>query len=888
MRWAVEELLCAISEDDLRHRYSELLKKITDSLGEGWQISDRTTGGLTWRTFICENTLIPTQGWKIHISAAAIEALALLETILPLLAEKQACFKLPSTVDGISAINFGEAGDLQVGKIITVYSRSAEEVAILATEVDRVWPNSKGPVVPNEITLRKDGAVSLRYGAFGHGEIITDPIGRPIYALRLPDGTLIRDDRTLNPAKSDWAADMPLQPIPSEQIDIMEELVVAGRRYLPFALLYDGPISKVILGLDIASCETVVMKVVQRGLGGDLRGFDARTRLFNEFAVLNALSQLDKIGLRPVGISNDDPAVLVTEDMGGVSLDKLSRPEQVKSLILLARVVAKLHDAGFAHRDIKLSNALLLKDEVKLIDFGLAARLGTKLAPLGGTGGYVPPEGSTGQVTTAGDMYALGASIAHVMLLCDPASLPRGGGRLVGLLQLIGAHHGAYIVKRLLSPTPDKRPSASDTAALLEEHFKELDQETEPESETNLQPVVSMNWCKRAAWEAALATRHFFQKAEGGGWWQNFHFLSDYACEGVNLGVSGIILGLASIDEALGRSSFNEDISAGADWLNSREPVAGSAGLFTGNAGVALALGVVAGRLERSDLIEASRSRLIAAASPSEEFDLFCGAAGVVTVGCILSEILGQDWPLEIVRDKAQALLDAATIRQGVVVWPASKALGASDAPYTGAAHGSAGIAMALAMWSSHARDNRSTNLAIDTFRSLYSGARVEDGTTFYTRLGEDLNPAPIGSWCHGVAGYLWCILQAFGGDTAVGEEVDWAASIFTKATTTAVDNPTYCHGLSGLLELWRMLAELPCYRKQAQYRTARIAAALRFLHQRIEGKSVWCSDDPRIITPDLWVGFLAPATALALYATGTQESILSPRWLRKCAGQTS
>ncbi|MGH9966453.1 MAG: lanthionine synthetase LanC family protein [Pyrinomonadaceae bacterium] len=887
MNEAIQQRAGPRSEGDLTRQYQELLEEFATSLGEGWEVYDQQTGGLTWRYFSRTYNLLPTQGWKIHISIAAVEALRLFEDILPLLRTRRASFKLPNEVQGIAAINYGQAGATQFGKIVTVYPRTVEEAATLARELDQVCPKTRGPAVISDVTLRRGGAVSMRYGAFGGGEIVQDSVGRPSFTLRSPDGSLVKDQCTSNGGQPGCAPELPVPSLLPIQPDVMREILIGERRYLPLALVHSSALSRIALGLEINSCETVILKTVRHGVGGDLRGFDARDKLKNEYSVLVALSKFDGPAPKPLDLSDDDPSVLVIEDIDGVPLHQLPRLEQIRSLPLLAQALARLHEIGFAHRDVKLSNALLADGIVRLIDFGLAARVGSKQASLDGTSGYVPPEGPMASgVTTAGDVYALGACVAHTILGRDPVTLPTNGGRLVGLLHLAGTHHAARLVKDLMAPDPQDRPSVSAAATRLTENCDQLAQEVE-QAPSAKPPRHDKRWYKRAAWESALATRLFIRRArDRGHWWRNSHFQSDFACEGINLGAAGIMLGLASIDHAFGRTSFNADINAGADWLISREPVANSCGLFTGDAGVALALAVAAKRLSRPELVAGARTRLLAAASPAQELDLFCGAAGVLWVGCLLADILNEPWPLEIVRSRAQLLLDSAQVRQQVVVWPPSQVLEASDAPYTGAAHGSAGIAMALAIWGKRLGHKGATELAEKTFRSLRANAFSQGGQTLSLKVEANPAPAPVVSWCHGTAGYLWCLLQAFGDNSALQAEIDWAAYAFVDATTNPIDNPTYCHGLSGYLELWRMLAALPRYRSLALQRASRVAATLRLLCQRLQRHSVWCSEEPKVITPDLWIGFLGPATALALHAVGGRAPLLSASWLSSCASQ--
>lgn len=73
-------------------------------------------------------------------------------------------------------------------------------------------------------------------------------------------------------------------------------------------------------------------------------------------------------------------------------------------------------------RDIKPSNIMINNyDHVVLVDFGIAKhfRVGQR-GTMMGTEGYSPPEQYRGDSTPLGDIYALGATLHHLLTRCDP------------------------------------------------------------------------------------------------------------------------------------------------------------------------------------------------------------------------------------------------------------------------------------------------------------------------------------------------------------------------------------------------------------------------------------------------------------------------------------
>lgn len=859
----------------LSHWYQAFLNSLAARLAGKWRIVDHGTPHFKWRVFVPPQPCDAPQGWKIHVSAAAVEARPLCETVVNLLVDHCAHFKLPAAVEGIVYINSGLINKIQVGKVVTVYPRNDREARLLATELDRVWPQSAGPAIVTDLALRARGAVSLRYGAFGGGEVISDSVGRHVFALRRPDGSLTGDHRDPEGVQPGWAPDPPLQCIAT--FDDREAMVaVHGRSYLPLSLLHDGPRGTVTLGLDAENGRSVVIKTAHRGACGDLRGVDASDRLKNEYAVLCQLAQ-DGLAPQACGISADHPMTLVMEDLAGTSLEKLGNQERVGSLALLAEALARLHARGIVHRDVKLSNALMSEGSLRLIDFELATQIGDNPAIADcGTRAYIPPEGAAVRAHPASDVYALGVCIVHALLGKDPALLPLKSGRLIGFLRLLRLRAYAVLATSLLDPDWKHRPTATKAASELKSIFNDtkLRASATPPSAAS----VDSRWCKRSSLEAGLATRTYSTSARDLRWWKNSHSESDFQCEGISLGAAGIILGLASIDQAVGRRSFDEDIQQGAAWLSSR-PASTACGLFTGNSGVALALTVAGQRLERSDFIRHAQSRLAAAAAePTRNFDLLAGSAGQLWTGCLMTEILHESWPLDWVEARGEQLLRAAQSHHGVVSWEPAENPADGDA-FAGAAHGSAGIAMALAIWGRQTENTRAIDLGTEAFRTLRVKCTHDHGNQFPCTLARSSPIAAPGHWCHGVAGYLWCLLQAFGDYPNLAQEIDWAVDALLEVLP--VENSTYCHGLAGQLELWRMLQTIPRHEIFAKQAADKTTAALRLLMQRRKGLSVWSSEDPQVFTPDLWLGFLAPASSLALYAADHSGALLSPAWLQ-------
>jgi serine/threonine protein kinase len=174
--------------------------------------------------------------------------------------------------------------------------------------------------------------------------------------------------------------------------------------------------------------------------------------------------------------------ILVQSYISGSSLQELldqgkrfSQTEVEKIAIEILSILVYLHslEPPVLHRDIKPSNLILGEDQrVYLVDFGAVqdqAVAENATFTVVGTYGYVPMEQFAGRTEKASDLYALGATLIHLITGTNPADLPHKNSRIefadvvsidLGLINWIG---------KLTEPNINDRIStATDAIAALE------------------------------------------------------------------------------------------------------------------------------------------------------------------------------------------------------------------------------------------------------------------------------------------------------------------------------------------------------------------------------------------------------------------------------------
>ncbi len=124
------------------------------------------------------------------------------------------------------------------------------------------------------------------------------------------------------------------------------------------------------------------------------------------------------------------------------------------------------------HRDLKPANLIQREDGLFLVDFDCARELGsgaTHRATLVGTFGYAPPEQLGGTVDASSDLYALGATLVHLLSRKAPAELLGPGMRLQFEDAVNVSPRTKAFLARLVDGDPGKRfRSAEDALAALD------------------------------------------------------------------------------------------------------------------------------------------------------------------------------------------------------------------------------------------------------------------------------------------------------------------------------------------------------------------------------------------------------------------------------------
>lgn len=237
------------------------------------------------------------------------------------------------------------------------------------------------------------------------------------------------------------------------------------------ARLGRGGMGVVYKATDLRLERAVALKVLPMSRATDA---GARARLLDEARAAAALEHphigtiLD-VGTLDGGLSVDRMYIAMTFYEGETLAERLAQgPVPVADSLRIGRqlasALAAAHEAGVVHRDVKPSNVLLARaGDVRLVDFGIAARVGVALphtTAARGTRRYMSPERASGAPSDPrADVWSLGlvlrdlldarpepsattlpesiASLLHRCLDPDPARRPAHAGEVLVVLDAI-------------------------------------------------------------------------------------------------------------------------------------------------------------------------------------------------------------------------------------------------------------------------------------------------------------------------------------------------------------------------------------------------------------------------------------------------------------------
>lgn len=250
---------------------------------------------------------------------------------------------------------------------------------------------------------------------------------------------------------------------------MLEASQILNQRYQLQKQLGTNSIRVTWLATDLETQEMVVVKLLC--FGGNVQWDELK--LFEREALILKQLQHPRIPKYRDYFSLDDRTLwfgLVQEYIPGNNLKDLltqgKRFSEKEIKNIATQVLEILHylhalTPPVYHRDLKPSNLIMGEDShIYLVDFGAvqdkAAREGVTFTVVG-TYGYAPVEQFSGKASPASDLYALGASLVHLVTGVTPADLPTKELKLQFRHLINSSHDVVTWLEKMTEPIPEKR-----------------------------------------------------------------------------------------------------------------------------------------------------------------------------------------------------------------------------------------------------------------------------------------------------------------------------------------------------------------------------------------------------------------------------------------------
>lgn len=795
----------------------ELLRQALDSTGEGARWTTDTDD--MWCRLTPPSATLPEQGWKLHVSATAASAPAVLTQALGVLLRDGSVFKFARSLDQVSALNSRATPRGNSGKFITVYPGSDTDAARIALALHTATAGLPGPRILSDQPYAANSLVHYRYGAFVGRRRLSDE-GLLVWYVEDPDGNPVEDVRTGQYAPPAWAVSpFPASvPAPRPARQAAKDPVLLGGRFSVREAIRHTNKGGVYRGTDVTTGAPVVIKEARPHVETDATGRDVRDWLRAE---ARALEELGGTGLAPEPLAVFEHAghlFLAQEEIPGIPMrtwvaehfrDVGAERYRADALTQAGRLIdllAAAHAHGCVLRDFTPGNIMVRPDgELRLIDLELAVLKGdTPLPTTVGTPGFSAPERlADAPVSPTADYYSLGATVCLVLMGKVPQQLPeRPAGRTADqrLAEWLAAAGTAF-------PLPDGLPEMI-LGLMRDDPADRWDPAT---ARAALRTTVRESTPRPAAAPPPDATRaavagivnHLLDSMtpkDAPRLWPVSTKAGETDPCTVQQGAAGVLAVLTRYHRLTDDPRLPEAISTAGRWIADRTDTRSiRAGLHFGGRGTAWALYEAARAVDDRALADHATALALAPQEPTLSHDITHGQAGSGLAAAHLWHRTGDPRFAGLVTEAADRLAAAARPAPSGVSWPvpAESAL-ASEAGkrYLGFAHGTSGIGYFLLEAAAVTDRAEYFDLAVSAGEELVAAAvRVGGAVQWPTQAG-DVPTAPY--WCHGAAGigtFLVRLWQVTGDDRYAELARGAARAVVERASRAPL---AQCHGLAG------------------------------------------------------------------------------------------
>jgi len=330
---------------------------------------------------------LPSQGWKIHLSACVDDAERALAVVWDYCVPRKIAFKFLRSGPVHVIRNSKAAPRGGSGKLVTIYPRDEGQLELTLKELHELLRGVQGAYILSDLRYG-EGPLFVRYGGFFERKLLAET-GEQVLAIEDGEGRLVPDVRESTFTVPPWVT---MPEFLEQHLAARNSVTITELPYEIESVLHFSNGGGVYLGRHKNTGERVVLKEARPHAGLDAAGRDAVTRLARERDILQRLSELDVVPAFLDYFTVGEHHFLVMEFIDGNSLQRLlvqryplalaNWSEEtiatytqwaLEMLSHVERAVESMHERGVVFGDLHPNNILVTADgQLTLIDFEVA------------------------------------------------------------------------------------------------------------------------------------------------------------------------------------------------------------------------------------------------------------------------------------------------------------------------------------------------------------------------------------------------------------------------------------------------------------------------------------------------------------------------------------
>jgi len=636
-----------------------------------------------WVEFRPKSSRLPSQGWKVHVSATPGNAEEILDHVWDYCIRHSLIFKFIRNRRILLFRNSKSADRGASGKFVTIYPRNESELERVLCELGRELEGQDGPYILSDLRWGQ-GPLYVRYGGFAARWLVAQN-GELEPAIEDPSGNLVPDRRLPTFQPPSWIT---LPKFLEPGLAARSSFTFEGIPYQIQEAIQFSNSGGIYRGVDARDGRQVVLKEARPFTSFSADGRDAVARLDRERLILERLSGLDVVPecrdyfvvgghhflvqdfvdgptlsagfVRRLPLVDPDTTQAQLADYAKWAVDMCRRVEHAVGLV---------HDRGVIIGDLNASNVLVKEDGgIALIDWEAATLVEEGKHPALST-----PDFRTRHDLSGFDIDRHALALLRIFMFLPLSALVRFDVRKATQL-------GAEIVK-LFPVEPDFIEDAVNLLA-------EAETGTDTPLKDQLDGVLA-----RGTWPELRDTmvRSILSSATPDRDDRLFPGDPDQFRPGGGINVANGAAGVLYALHAVGAGRYTEH----EDWLvdhtlrlADRCPL----GLYDGLSGIAYVLEYLGRHDDAYRVLQVCIDRL-GEALADPRIDLSSGLAGV---GLVMEHFASVSGDPKLI-DTATSIIDRAVERLGDV--DGDGQISGGDNAYAGLLRGSSGLALLFMRW---------------------------------------------------------------------------------------------------------------------------------------------------------------------------------------------